>query len=92
MRTVVLTILAAACLALTVAMSLEEEPALEVADEVPPTQCPPGMPVPMCLGDPCDDADCPAVSSAKCSPYLCGGCYRKWADADGNDVTDKCEP
>lgn len=48
--------------------------------------CPPGAPVAMCSGDPCDLASCPAHPSARCVPNFCGGCNAVFYDRKGKKV------
>ena len=42
------------------------------------TDCPPGIPVVQCDGDPCQEATCPSHPTAECRPNYCGSCKPEW--------------
>ena len=44
--------------------------------------CPPGIPLVQCDGDPCRDAVCPSHPTAVCRADYCGGCTAKWFIGD----------
>lgn len=42
------------------------------------TDCPPGVPMFQCDGDPCSNAVCPSHPMAECRADFCGSCRAKW--------------
>ena len=54
-----------------------------------PTTCPPDE-LYYCFVDPCMFASCPAFPEARCNADYCGGCFARFYDADGTEVTDTC--
>lgn len=46
------------------------------------TECPDGVPMMSCDGDPCTNAVCPSDDSAECRPNYCGGCIAEWFVGD----------
>ncbi len=48
----------------------------------PTTECPNGVPIVECDGDPCVGAVCPSTMEAECRPNYCGGCTAEWFIGD----------
>lgn len=52
-------------------------------------ECPSGVPVSMCSGNPCEGKHCATDRTAVCKPSFCGGCFAKFYDSKGEEV--KCD-
>ena len=46
------------------------------------TDCPAGIPIVQCDGDPCSGAVCPSHRTAMCRADYCGACTAKWFVGD----------
>jgi hypothetical protein len=53
-----------------------------VVEPVEERECPDGVPLMFCEGDPCSNAVCPSSSSAECRPNYCGTCRAEWFVGD----------